>query len=176
MSEAKAPSPVKVSKRPSALQSWHPLESLRQQIDRLVEDFDKSFRQLSSAGASFEDTPTWWRDFSSSTIPNVDIVQKNDAYEITADLPGMDEKDVEVKLANGGLMIKGEKKEEKDETEKNYYVHERHFGAFERYFPVPDDVDTGKIDAVFKKGVLVVKLPRRPEAQKPETKIEVRAG
>lgn len=89
---------------------------------------------------------------------------------------GLDEKNIEVKLANGGLTIKGEKLEEKDEKKKDYYLHERHLGSFERCFRVPEGVDTDKIEADFKKGVLTVTLPKKPEAQKSEKKIAVKAA
>lgn len=88
----------------------------------------------------------------------------------------MDEKDIEVKVANGGLTIKGEKQEEKEEKKKDYYLHERRFGSFERCFAIPEDVDADKIEAHFKKGVLTVTLPKKPEAQKAEKKIEVKAA
>jgi len=87
----------------------------------------------------------------------------------------MDGKNIEVKLVNGGLTIKGEKREEKEEK-KDYYLHERHFGSFERCFAVPEGVETDKIEASFKKGVLTVTLPKKPEAQKPEKKIEIKAA
>jgi HSP20 family protein len=74
------------------------------------------------------------------------------------------------------LTIKGEKQEEKEETKKDYYLHERHFGSFERSFGVPEDVDAEKIEAAFKKGVLTVKLPKKPEAIKPEKKIAIKAA
>ena len=109
-------------------------------------------------------------------VPAVDVVEKDNAYEVTAELPGMDEKDIEVKLANGGLTIKGEKQEEKEEKRKDYHVHERTFGSFERYFTVPEWVDRDKIEASFKKGVLTVTFPKKPEAIKPEKKIEVKAA
>jgi len=107
--------------------------------------------------------------------PAVDIVEKDNAYEVTAELPGLDEKNIEVKLVNGGLTIKGEKQEEKEEKKKGYYLHERQFGSFERCFQVPQGVDTNKIEASFRKGVLTVTLPKKPEAQKPEKKIEIKA-
>ena len=108
--------------------------------------------------------------------PAVDIVEKDNAYEVTAELPGLDEKNIEVKLVNGGLTIKGEKQEEKEEKKKGYYLHERQFGSFERCFQVPQGVDTNKIEASFRKGVLTVTLPKKPEAQKPEKKIEIKAA
>jgi HSP20 family protein len=88
----------------------------------------------------------------------------------------MDEKNIEVKVTNGNLTIKGEKQEEKEEKKKDYYLHERHFGSFERSFDVPEGVDADKIEANFKKGVLTVTLPKKPEAQKPAKKIEVKAA
>ena len=81
-----------------------------------------------------------------------------------------------MKVVNGNLTIKGEKQEEKEEKKKDYYLHERHFGSFERSFQVPDAVDADKIEASFKKGVLTVTLPKKAEAQKPEKKIDVKAA
>ena len=98
------------------------------------------------------------------------------AYEITAELPGIDEKNVEVSLADGGITIKGEKKEETEEKKKDYYVSERRYGSFDRYFTLPEGVDANKIEASFKNGVLKVTLPKTAEAQKPAKKIEVKAG
>ena len=87
----------------------------------------------------------------------------------------MDEKNIEVKLANGVLSIKGEKQEEKEEKRKDYYRRERSFGSFERSFQVPEGIDTDKIAASFKNGILSVTLPKSAEAQKQATKIEVKA-
>jgi HSP20 family protein len=79
-------------------------------------------------------------------------------------------------VVNGSLIIKGEKHEEKEEKKKDYYLQERHFGSFERRFAMPEGVDADKIEASFKKGLLTVTLPKKPEAQKPEKKIEVKAS
>ena len=109
-------------------------------------------------------------------VPAVDITQTDKGYEITAELPGMEDKDIEVKLANGVLTIRGEKRDEKEEKNKDYYVRERSFGSFERSFQVPENIDTDKINAGFKKGVLTITLPKSAEAQKAEKKIEVKAS
>ena len=109
-------------------------------------------------------------------MPTVDISETDKAYEITAELPGMDEKNVEVKLANGLLTIKGEKQDEKEEKKKDYHMRERSYGSFERSFQVPDGVDADKIEANFKKGVLTVILPKSAEAQKAEKKITVKSA
>jgi HSP20 family protein len=110
------------------------------------------------------------------TVPAVDIVESEKAYEITADMPGMTEKNIEVKIAKGNLTIKGEKQGEKEEKKKDYYLQERKFGSFERCFGIPEDVDTGKIKAAFKNGILTVTLPKSLEAQKPAKNIEVKAA
>ena len=107
--------------------------------------------------------------------PAVDVTETEKGYKVVAELPGMDEKNIEVKIANGMLTIKGEKHEEKEEEKQDYYVRERSFGSFERTFPVPDGVDLDRVDASFKKKVvLTVTLPKTAEAQKAEKKITVK--
>jgi len=120
--------------------------------------------------------PFWRREVTWRAAPAIDIAEKDNAYEVTAELPGMDEKNIEVRFANGNLIIKGEKEEEKEEKKKDYHLRERHFGSFERQFAVPEGVDTDKIEASFKKGVLSVTLPKKPEAIKAQKKIEVKAS
>ncbi len=180
MAESVTKLPVKTeekgTERSSALQAWHPFESLRREVDRLFEDFDRDFWRSPFRRSVFDIEPFWRRELSRGAGPAVDIVEKDNAYEVTAELPGMDEKNIEVKLANGGVTIKGEKQEEKEEKKKNYYLHERRLGSFERCFAVPENVDTDKIEASFKKGVLTLTLPKKPEAQKPEKRIEVKVS
>ncbi|MGE5817225.1 MAG: Hsp20/alpha crystallin family protein [Deltaproteobacteria bacterium] len=156
-------------------QAWHPYESLRQEIDRVFDYFGRGFWQPFPPSL-FAAEPLFRRELTWGTTPAVDVVESEKAYEITAELPGMDEKNIEVKVAEGSLTIKGEKQEEKEEKKKDYYLHERHFGSFERSFDVPESVDANKIEASFKKGVLTVTLPKKPEAQKPAKKIEVKAA
>ena len=105
----------------------------------------------------------------------MDFVEHHNAFEVHADLPGLDEKNIEVKIANGVLTIKGQKTEDKEEKEKDFHLRERRFGAFERSIRVPESVDTDKIEASFKKGVLTVTMPKTAEAQKPVKKIEVKS-
>ena len=111
-----------------------------------------------------------------AVAPAMDLVEKDKEYEITAELPGIDEKNVEIKLSNRTLTIKGEKHEEKEEKEKDYYLSERRYGSFQRSFQLPEGVDADKIEANFAKGVLTVKLPKTAEAQKAEKKIAVKAA
>jgi HSP20 family protein len=79
-------------------------------------------------------------------------------------------------VSNDTLTIKGGKQEEKEEKKKDYYLHERRFGSFERSFRIPDAVDATKIEASFHKGVLNVKLPKKVEAQQPEKRIAIKAA
>ncbi len=181
MAETATKLPVKTEeKKPqdkaTALQAWQPFESLRREVDRLFEDFDRGFWRSPFRRPMFDLEPFWQRGLAWGAAPAVDIVEKDTAYEVTAELPGLDEKNIEIRLTKGMLTIKGEKKEEKEEKKKGYHLQERHFGSFERSFRVPEGVDPDKIEASFKKGVLTVTLPKKPEAQKPAKKIEVKAG
>ena len=88
----------------------------------------------------------------------------------------MDEKNIEIKLSNGNLLIRGEKKEETEEKKKDYYLSERRYGTFERRFNLPKGVDAEHIEARFSKGVLTVSLPKKPEAIKPERSIKIKAS
>ena len=164
----------KKAARPTVPQAWSPYFNLRQEIDRLFEDFGKGF--FASPFRPFDFEPQWSRAAAAASAPAVDIAESDKAYEITAELPGLDEKNIEVKVANDTLTIKGEKKEEKEQKEKDYYLSERSYGSFERYFRVPEDVDVDKIEANLKSGVLRVVLPKKAEAQKPEKKVEVKAA
>jgi HSP20 family protein len=107
-----------------------------------------------------------------------DVAETDDTVKITADLPGLTEKDVDVTLAEGVLTIKGERKTEKksDEKNKHYRRIERSYGAFERAMSLPTDVDESKISADFKNGVLELTLPKKPEAKKKAKKIQVKAA
>ena len=181
MAEAATKLPVKTEEKKvegatPAVQTWRPFESLRREVDRLFEDFGQSFWPSPFRRSVFDVEPFLGREPKLAATPAVDIVEKDNAYEVTAELPGMDEKNIEVKLENGGLRIKGEKQEEKEEKKKGYHLQERHYGSFERYFTVPEGVDSDKIEANFKKGVLTVTLPKKPEAQKAPKKIDVKAA
>ena len=96
--------------------------------------------------------PSWGREMTFAMAPAVDISDTEKAYVVTAEMPGIDEKNIEVRVVNGVLTIKGGKQDEKEEKKKDYYLRERSFGSFERAFQLPDGVDTDKIEANFKKG------------------------
>ncbi len=152
---------------------WQPFEALRNQIDRMFHDFQTGFLQAPFFRPFPEIELFWRRDIGFNVTPAMDIVEKDGAFEVTAELPGLNAKDIDVQLANGMLTIKGEKQEEKEEKTKGRYVSERRYGSFRRTLQVPGGVDSDKIEASYKSGVLTVTLPKSPEAQKKEKTIPV---
>jgi HSP20 family protein len=140
-------------------------------MDRLFDDFEGGvWRSLSGL------EPFWRPGPSLVAVPAVDVAESDEAFEITAELPGMAEKDVSVTIANGAVTILGEKSEEKEEKKKDYYVSERRYGSFERTFQVSAGIETDSAEAVFRNGVLTVTLPKTAEAQKVVKRISVKAG
>lgn len=155
--------------RGSAPDVW---QSFRSEMDRLFDRFGfPSFRRM------FDVEPFWGNEASFGvTVPAVDVTEDDKAYKITAELPGLDQKDLEVSVTGDVLVIKGEKRQEREEKDKNRYLSERSYGAFQRNFSLPDGIDRDKIGADFAKGLLTLTLPKTAEAQKQQKKIEVKTG
>ena len=164
----------KSSQVPVTTDFWRPLEKLRQQVDHLFEDFHRGSLVSPFSRGLFDVESFLPRDLISRGLPAVDITEKDNSFEITAELPGMDQKNIEIKLSNGSLIIKGEKKEDKEEKHKGYYLSERHYGSFERVFNLPKGVDAEKIEAHFSKGVLSISLPKKPEAMKADKVVPIK--
>ena len=177
MTEAATKLPIKTEANPAAqatkASDWQPFEALRNQVDRLFHDFQTGFLQAPSYRSLLDSEPFWHRDFGFNVTPAIDIVEKEKAFEVTAELPGLDVKNIELQLSDNVLTIKGEKQEEKQEKAKDHYVSERRYGSFRRSLQVPGSVDADKIEANFKSGVLTVMLPKSPEAQKKQKTIPV---
>jgi HSP20 family protein len=115
----------------------------------------------------------WDRDITLSSYPRVNIVEEKEVYKISADMPGLDKKDIAIEIKNRVLSISGEKKEEKTERDKNLFYHmERKFGTFRREFALPEHVDSENVEAKYANGVLELTL-RKTEAAKPKS-IEVK--
>lgn len=152
---------------------WRPFEGLRREVDRLFEDFQLGAWRSPFGRNAFDIQPFWRGDLWSRT-PAVDFVDKENAYELSAELPGMDENSIDVKFSDGTLTIKGEKRDEREEKKKNFYLAERRYGSFQRSFSIPDGVDAARIEATFKNGVLTVTLPKTLQARKNEKRIPVK--
>ena len=137
--------------------------SLRREMDRLFDDF-------------FTASPKPLKALEGAFDPSIDVSETDKELEVTAEVPGVDEKDIEVTVAEGVLTIRGEKKTEKEEKDKakNFYRLERSYGAFQRSFQLPADYDDSKVEATFNKGVLKVVVPKKPQAKAATKKIEVK--
>ena len=166
--------PVAVKKtapaQTSAPEIW---QSFRSEMDRLFDRFGSGFG-FPSLRRMFDIEPAWRSSFSFST-PAIDMSEDEKAYKISAELPGIDAKDIDVSLSGDMLVLKGEKRQEKEEKQKNYHFSERAYGSFQRAFDLPASVDRNKVSADFSKGVLTITLPKTADAQKPQKKIEVKS-
>ena len=147
----------------------NPFEALHRQMNELFESYFEEF--------DVPRLPGLWRgDEGLSTLtPSFEVAETDDEVKVTAELPGMEEKDIEVTLENNILTVKGEKKEEREEKKKDCYFTERRYGHFQRMLPLPSNVQEEKVRAKFKKGVLSITLPKSEEARKKGRKIEVAA-
>lgn len=159
--------------RPGAFEGWGPVMSLRDEIDRLFDDFGGGFwrRPWTRRGIAQPSTAMAWR-----MSPNVEVVDCNGEYRIAAEVPGLSEQDVEVTLHDGLLTIRGEKSEERREGKADYLVSERRYGSFHRTIPLPAGADAENISADLANGVLTITVPRTEAAKAAERKIEIKAA
>lgn len=129
----------------------------REELKNLT-DFQREMNRLMESffGDTELDLP-----FRSGFAPLVDVTETETALEIKADLPGMDERDVEVTLDENQLVLKGEKREEKEDKRKGIYRIERNFGSFYRRIPIPVEIEADQVSATFERGVLKITLPKR---------------
>ena len=136
----------------------NPLAMLQQEMDRLFDGFSRSFAGLSSR----------------ALMPSMDIAETDKEIELTAELPGMEEKDVQLNVVDNHLTIRGEKKNQREEKETDYHLVERSYGSFMRTVELPPGVNLDSIKAVMSKGVLKVTVPKPAPAQ--AKKIEVKTA
>jgi len=142
-----------------------PFTAMRAEMDQVFENF---------LGKGWPSLPNLMKSSDESlVVPSMDIRENGSEIVIEAELPGMEEKDIDVSLKNGMLTIKGEKRSEEEKKEDDYHLTERRYGSFQRSFRVPETVDEDKIDAHLQKGVLHVKMAKKPEAAGEAKKISV---
>ena len=141
----------------------NPFSLLQREMDSLFDNFHRAF-----------DAGPWVEDNNGSFSPKVDVIDGEKEIRVTAELPGIDEKNVEVLLSRDSLTIKGEKKDERERSGKNYYRSECSYGSFSRTIPLPEEINAEKAEAHYKKGVLTVTLPRTEETLKDTKKINVK--
>jgi len=145
-----------------AITKWDPFRDLmilRDRMNRLFEDIVSSPRT--------EDSEI----IQSTWSPAVDIYETENELVLTAELPGVDEKDVEIKIEDNTLTLKGERKFEKETREETYHRIERAYGSFYRSFSLPNYIDQDKISAEYENGLLKVHMPKKPEVKPRKVKI-----
>jgi HSP20 family protein len=144
------------------LAPWRPfteLSTFRREMDRLWDSF-------------FGERPLariWEREWA----PSLDLSETKDNFVVKAEVPGMDAKDINISLTGDLLTIKGEKKQEREEKEENYHLVERSYGAFSRSVRLPAEVESDKIEASYKNGILGITLPKSEKVKAKEVKIKV---
>ena len=144
------------------LTTWKPfeLERMKREMDRVWDSF-------------FEGLPRKRGEEVGEWLPSLDISETKNDLVVKAEIPGIDPKDIDISLANDVLTIKGQKKQEVEEKEEDYHLIERHYGSFARSIRLPKGVQSDKINASYKNGLLRVTLPKSEEAKKKEIKIKV---
>lgn len=160
--------------RPSSshtdLVTWPPFDFLWREMDRAFVDYPLNPFRLFPRLPSLTIDPFGSPKFSVA-LPAIDLVEFDKGFELTAEMPGLDEKNIEVSLSKGILTIKGYREDDGIGTSRGFHVRERRVGAFERSLRVPDTVAMEKIEATFKNGVLTVTLPKNPLGS--TTKIDI---
>lgn len=144
----------------------NPFDSLQREVEQLFDEFARGFPSFGLRATSSADVP----DLS----PRMDVSENDKELEITAELPGLEEKDVQVNFADGILTIRGEKKAEEEEKDKNFHLVERSYGSFSRALELPEGVNPDLIQASIVNGVLSVRVPKPAPAQ--VKKIDVKSA
>lgn len=151
---------------PIALQNFH------REVDRI---FDQAFRGF-GLSQPWLDGVLWPRMADGMLKPILDLSATDKEYTIAVEIPGVDEKDVKLEIANDILTIRGEKKHEKEEKDKNFYRVERSYGSFQRVLSLPEDADQDAVKATFKRGILTISMPRKAMPQADVRKIEIKSA
>lgn len=152
-----------VRTRPRTFVTPWTLDTMHRQLENWM---DRAFRVSNGEGLERRLTLT----------PRMDIAETGKGYELTADLPGMQDKEVDISVSNDVLTITGERSYEQESDGRSVHLSERGFGTFKRSFSLPDDVDQDQIQARLKNGVLAVFLPKTEEVEPPSRQIKVKTS
>jgi HSP20 family protein len=154
---------------PARREGGDALGALQTDINRAFESFWRGFDLPTLGGAA---------DLGGDTLPlpRVDVRDTGDAIQIVAELPGMEPGDIDINLSDGGLTIRGEKRSEREDQDRDYVIRECSFGLIERTVPLPDGVDFDAAQANFRNGVLTITIPKTAEAQAAIRRIPVQRG
>jgi len=145
----------------------HPFSSLQRRMNSLFDDFFTGFdiapRSLAASGFG-------------AFAPSIDVKEGENDFIIRAELPGVEEKDIEINIAGDAVTIKGEKKEAKEDKGENYYYMERSYGSFNRVIPIASEMDADKAWAIFKNGVLSITIPKKQSVETKGIRIPIKAS
>ena len=168
------------SEQMPATGSYVPPAGMRGELDRMVNRFfPQGWPFMNVAGLMDLEPMRTMRNTALGGLmesAKSDVSETDSEYEISVELPGIDEKDIELGVSDGLLTLKAEKKAEREEKKKDYHLTERSYGSVRRSFRIPEGVETDKIKAAFSKGVLEVTLPKTTEAKAKQRKIPVKAS
>lgn len=149
--------------------------TLKQEIDRLFDDFAwPRFGWPARQRAAVAPAREWTSFFT--VPPAADFIERDGTYEFSVDLPGLAVKDIQIRLTDGILTVRGEKSQERDEEQGDYRLRERSYGSMQRSIALPAGIDVDKVTATYENGVLKVALPKTSEARAKERTIEVKAA
>ena len=138
------------------------LGALQRRMNRMFDDFFGDFGQTAPSTMQF--------------VPRIDVSETEKEIKVTAELAGIDEKDVEITLHDDVLTIKGEKKDQRDEKNEHVFLSERSYGSFSRSIALPETIQQDKISAIYKKGILTLTLPKAPAEETRAKKIEIKTA
>ena len=144
---------------------WEPFSRLRDEFDRMFDE---------TPGNAF--SSRMLQKFYDNADPVVEMRDKQDEYELVAEVPGMSSEDIDIKLSDGMLRLSGEKSESHEEEGESFLFSERHYGMFERAIKLPTGIDHQKISAEAKDGLLTIHLPKSAEAIEKERRIPINAA
>lgn len=146
-------------------------EKAERRMNDMFEDFFKDFEDMLTTGPLMRRDESWMPE-----TPCFEVSETDDEFRVKAELPGMEEKDIEVSLEGDELTVRGEKRREHEEKHRDYFVSEVGYGEFCRSIELPSGIDRDKVKALFKQGVLTLTLPRTEEAKTQRKRIEVKAA
>jgi HSP20 family protein len=149
---------------------YEPFLSFRREIDRMLDDFHRSFEDFLNGGLSRPIGAGW-----APMTPAIDVDETDKEVIVTAELPGVSEKDLEVSLAGDVLTIKGEKKAEREQKNGGAYYMERRFGSFARSIRLPFEASDQTVDARFENGVLTVHVPKPDDYRRSVRRIQIKS-
>ncbi len=143
-------------------------QAFRSEVDRLFDSFLGGVPALATLRQAFP--------AAQGVTPTLDVKETDKEVVVKADLPGIDEKDINLTIHDGVLSLRGEKKSERNDERENYHIMERSYGSFQRAIRLPETVNEDQAEARFEKGVLTVRLPKRPEMVKEQKKIQIKSA